>query len=112
MFKRLAKFRLVQSWVRPWGVAQKAMPANDNVPAVLRSRGPRRNRSQALVCHWFLIDGGTRLGCRWLAEDLVQTELEDLDSGHVLKSGATSFPCVACLSLGDAIQQRPRRSLL
>jgi hypothetical protein len=85
MFKRLAKFRLVQSWVRSWGVAQKAMPANDNVPAVLRSRGPERNRSQALVCHWFLVDGGTRLGCRWLSEDLGQPALEDPDSaGRVM----------------------------
>src|SRR3981081_2214078 len=67
MFKRLAKFRLFQSWGTAPGL-HGAMPANDNQPNVLRPRGSRRIRSHALVCHWSLIDDGTRLGCRWQPE--------------------------------------------
>jgi hypothetical protein len=79
MFKRLAKFRLFQSW-RLAHRLQEAMPANDNLPSVLRPRGQRRIRSPALTCRWSLIDGGTRLGCRWQPEALAQTALEDSDS--------------------------------
>ena len=67
MFKRLARFRLFQSWGTAPGL-HGAMPANDNQPNVLRPRGSRRIRSHALVCHWSLIDDGTRLGCRWQPE--------------------------------------------
>ena len=93
MFKRLAKFRLFQ--LRPfqsWGLApelQGAMPANDNLENVLRPRGlsreARRIRPQTLVCRWSLIDGGTRLGCRWQAEPVVPSAPEDLDSGPTNK---------------------------
>jgi hypothetical protein len=79
MFTRLAKFRLL----RPRSIApglQGAMPANDNLSNALRPRGPQRIRSQALVCHWSLTDGGTRLGCRWQPEAPARTVLEDPDS--------------------------------
>jgi hypothetical protein len=79
MFKRLAKFRLFQSWGTAPGL-HGAMPANDNQPNGLRPRGPRRIRSQALVCHWSLIDDGTRLGCRWQPEAPAQAALRDSDS--------------------------------
>ena len=74
MFKRLAKFRLFQSWGTAPGL-HGAMPANDNQPNVLRPRGSRRIRSHALVCHWSLIDDGTRLGCRWQPEVPAQQRL-------------------------------------
>src|SRR3981189_1450320 len=67
MFKRLAKFRLFQSW----GTAPRQhgpRAANEKQPNVLRPRGSGRIRSHALVCHWSLIDDGTRLGCRWQPE--------------------------------------------
>jgi len=78
MFTRLAEFRLFRSWgvaPRLQGAlsAQEALPANDNLP-------PRRIRPQALVCHWSLIDGGTRLGCFWQPEVTAQTALEGPDS--------------------------------
>jgi hypothetical protein len=76
MFKRLAKFRLFQSWGTAPGL-HGAMPANDNQPNVLRPRGSRRIRSHALVCHWSLIDDGTRLGCRWQPEVPAQAALRD-----------------------------------
>jgi hypothetical protein len=79
MFKRLAKFRLFQSRGTAPGL-QGAMPANDNQPNGLRPRGPRRIRPQALVCHWSLIDDGTRLGCRWQPEAPAQAALRDSDS--------------------------------
>ena len=78
MFKRLAKFRFLE----PRRIApgrREAMPANDNLPGLRRPGGPRRIRSQVLVCHWFLADGGTRLGCRWQPEALAPTQHEDLD---------------------------------
>ncbi|SIO67649.1 hypothetical protein SAMN05443247_11826 [Bradyrhizobium erythrophlei] len=75
MFKKLAEFRLFQSRGLTPG-PQGAVPANDNLPNVLRPRGARRIRSRALVCHWSLIDGGTRLGCRWQPEAPAQTTLE------------------------------------
>jgi hypothetical protein len=80
MFKKLAKFRLLKPRRMTAGL-QEAMPANDNLPNALRPRGPRRIRSQALVCHWSLIDDGTRLGCRWQPEAVAQTALEP-DSGR------------------------------
>jgi hypothetical protein len=79
MFKRLATFRLFQSWRLAPGL-QEATPANDNPANILRPRGQRRIRSQALACRWSRIDGGTRLGCRWQSEALAQATLEDSDS--------------------------------
>jgi hypothetical protein len=79
MFKRLAKFRLLESRRLAPGL-RKAMPANDNLPGFRRPGGPRRIRSQVLVCHWSPVDGGTRLGCRWQAEAPAQTALEDSGS--------------------------------
>jgi hypothetical protein len=79
MFKRLAEFRLL----KPRRIApglREAMPANDNLPGFRRPGGPRRIRSQVLVCHWSPVDGGTRLGCRWQAEAPAQTALENPDS--------------------------------
>src|SRR6202049_3097562 len=66
MFKRLAKFRLLE----PRGVApglREAMPANDNLPGFRRpaATGKRRSPSPALACHWF--DRNGRLECGWLA---------------------------------------------
>jgi hypothetical protein len=88
MFTRLAEFRLFRSWGVAPGLqgalpaqealpAQGALPANDNLPNALRPGGPRRIRSQALVCHWSLIDGGTRLNCRWSLEAPAPTAPED-----------------------------------
>jgi hypothetical protein len=65
MFKRLAKFRLLE----PRGIApglREAMPANDNLLGFRRPGGERRIPSPALACHWFNRNG--RLECRWLAE--------------------------------------------
>jgi hypothetical protein len=79
MFKRLAKFRLL----KPRGVApglREAMPANDNLLVSHRPGGQRRIPSSALVCHWSLTDGGTRLGCRWQPEAPTRTPLESPDS--------------------------------
>ena len=80
MFKRLAKFRLLEPRRIAPGL-REAMPANDNLLGFPRPKGPRRIRSQVLVCHWSLIDGGTRLGCRWQPEAVAQTALEP-DSGR------------------------------
>jgi hypothetical protein len=94
MFKRLAEFRLFPSWGAAPGLqgalparealpaqgalrAQEALPANDNLPNVLRPGGAQRIRSRALVCHWSLIDGGTRLSCRWSPEAPTPTAPED-----------------------------------
>src|ERR1700755_1533076 len=79
MFKRLTKFRFLE----PRRVApglREAMPANDNSLGFRRPGGRRRIRSQVLVCHWSLVDGGTRLDCRWQSEAIVVTEHEDSDS--------------------------------
>lgn len=89
MFTRLAKSGLVKfRFVQPRRIAPGPHEAglsnrpysNDNLPSVRRPRGPRRIRSQALVCHWSLIDGGTRLGCRWHPAASAQTAPEDPDS--------------------------------
>jgi len=84
MFKRLAKFRLLEPRRTASGLREampaEVMPANDNLPGFRRPGGPRRIRSQVLVCHWSLVDGGTRLGCRWQAEALARTTLEDSGS--------------------------------
>jgi hypothetical protein len=88
MFTRLAEFRLFRSWGVAPGLqgalsaqealpAQAALPANDNLPNALRPGGPRRVRSQALACHWSLIDGGTQLSCRWSLEAPTPTAPED-----------------------------------
>lgn len=82
MFKTLAHVRLFRSLgpVRTRGLApgrQQAIPANDNLPRVFQRSGPRRT---ALVCRWFLIDGGTRLGCRWRVELPGPPALEDPDA--------------------------------
>jgi hypothetical protein len=61
------------------------MPANDNLPGLRRAGRPRRIRSQVLVCHWFLADGQTRLGCRWQSEALAPTEREGSDSEETNK---------------------------
>jgi hypothetical protein len=79
MFKRLAKFRLLEPRRIAPGL-RAATPANDNLPGFRRAGRPRRIRSEVLVCHWFLLDGGTRLGCRWQPEALAPTEHEDSDS--------------------------------
>jgi hypothetical protein len=84
MFKRIAKFRLLE----PRRVApgrREAMPANDNLPGFRRPGGRRRIRPQVLVCHWSLVDGGTRLGCRWQPEALAPTGHEDSDSEQANK---------------------------
>jgi hypothetical protein len=89
MFKKLAKFRFLE----PRGIApglREAMPANDNAPGFCRPGGPRRIRSQALVCHWSLVDGGTRLSCRWQPEALTVTEHEDSDSEQTNKQASQS----------------------
>ena len=78
MFKRLAKFRLLEPRRIAPGL-REAMPANDNLLGFRRPGGPRRIRSQVLVCHWSLVDGGTRLGCRWQPEAPAQTALEGPD---------------------------------
>jgi len=52
---------------------------SDDLPGFRRPAGPRKIGPQALVCRWSLIDGGTRLGCRWHPETLAQTALEDPD---------------------------------
>ena len=78
MFTTFAKFRRLRSWRTAPG-PQGAVPANDNRPAMLRP-GPLRRKSHPLVCHWYLTDGGTRLGCRWQAEAPTQTAAENSDS--------------------------------
>lgn len=79
MFKRLAKFRLLEPRRIAPGL-RAATPANDNLPGFRRAGRLRRIRSQVLVCHWFMADGGTRLGCRWQSEALAPTEHEGPDS--------------------------------
>jgi hypothetical protein len=72
MFEKLAKFRLVKPRRRvPW--LREAMPAIDNLQGFLRPERQRRIPSPVLVCHWSLIDDGTRLGCRWQPEALAET---------------------------------------
>jgi len=90
MFKRLAKFRLLKPRRQASGL-REAMPANDNLLGFRRPGGARRIRSQVLVCHWFLVDGGTRLGCRWQPEALVPTEHEDSDSEQTSKRAFQSL---------------------
>jgi hypothetical protein len=81
MFKRLAKFRIMEPRRIAPGL-RTAMPANDNLPGLRRAGRPRRIRSQVLVCHWFLADGQTRLCCRWV---LAPTEQDDPDSAEINK---------------------------
>jgi hypothetical protein len=78
MFKRLAKFRFLKRRRIVPGLGE-AIPANDNLLGFRRPPGQRRIPSPALVCHWSLIDDGTRLGCRWQPE----TALEDPDSERI-----------------------------
>jgi hypothetical protein len=56
------------------------MPANDNLLGLRRPGGQRRIPSPALVCHWSVIDGGTRLGCRWQPKTPAPTALDSPDS--------------------------------
>jgi len=79
MFKRLAKFRFLKPRRIVPGL-REAMPANDNLLGFRRPGGQRWIPSRALVCHWSLIDGGTRLGCFWQPEVTAQTALEGPDS--------------------------------
>jgi hypothetical protein len=79
MFKRLAKFRLLKPRRTAPGL-RDAVPANDNLLVSRRPGGRRPIPSPALVCHWSLTDGGTRLGCRWQPEAPAQTALEGPDS--------------------------------
>jgi len=81
MFKRLARFRLVRSRRLAPGL-REVMPANDNLPGFRRPGGQHRIPSLALVCHWSLIEGGTRLGCHWQPESPAETSLEGSDSGR------------------------------
>jgi hypothetical protein len=76
MFKALAHVGLFRSR-RPAPGRQQAIPANDNLSGVFPPLGERRT---ALVCRWFLIDGGTRLGCRWQVELPDPPALEDPDA--------------------------------
>src|SRR5260370_17684846 len=82
MLEKLAKFRPFQSRRIVPGLRQ-AIQANDNLPGFRRPAGPRGIRSQALVCRWSLIDGGTRLGCRWQPETVAPTALEDPESDRI-----------------------------
>jgi hypothetical protein len=72
MFEKLAKFRLVKPRRRVPGL-REAMPAINNLQNFRRPERQRRIPSPVLVCHWSLIDGGTRLGCRWQPEALAET---------------------------------------
>jgi hypothetical protein len=65
MFKRLAKFRLLEPRVITPG-RREVMAANDNLLGFGRPGGECRIPSPALACHWF--DRNGRLECRWLAE--------------------------------------------
>ncbi|SRR6266849_4876384 len=85
MFTRLAEFRLVQSRRTAPGPREAFTHSNDNLPGLRRPGGQRRIPSPVLTCHWFLIDGGTRLGCRWLAEASTQTAPEDSDAEQTSK---------------------------
>jgi len=76
MFKRLAKFRFLKPRRIVPGL-REAMPANDNLLGFRRPGGQRWIPSRALVCHWSLIDDGTRLGCRWQLEIPAQAALRD-----------------------------------
>jgi hypothetical protein len=85
MFERLAKFRLL--WSRgPAPGPLDVAPANDNL-LNFGKPGERRRRAArpALACRWSLLDGGTRLGCRWQAETPAQAAVEDSDSGLTVK---------------------------
>jgi hypothetical protein len=109
MFKRLAKFRILE----PRRVApglRKTMPANDNLPGFRRAGRPRRIRSRVLVCRWFLADGGTRLGCRWQPEALAPTAHEDSDSDEAHKR---TFQSLAMILQGPRrISHRRLRTVL
>jgi hypothetical protein len=84
MFKRLAKFRFLEPRRKAPGL-REAIPANDNLPGFRRQGGPRRIRSRVLVCHWSLVDSGTRLACRWQPEVLAVTKHEHSDSEQTNK---------------------------
>ena len=63
MFRKLAKFRPLETWRIAPGT-RAAVHSNDNRAGFRHpsgSRHPRPNR--ALACHWYLIDG--QLECRW-----------------------------------------------
>ena len=109
MFKRLAKFRIMESRRIALGL-QKTMSANDNLPGLRRAGRPPRIRCQALVCHWFLADGGTRLDCRWQSEALAPTGHEDSDSEEAHKR---TFQSLAMISQGPrGISHRRLRTVL
>ena len=109
MFKTFAKFRIMEPRRIAPGL-QKTMSANDNLPGFRRAGRPRRIRSQVLVCHWFLTDGQTRLGCRWQSEALAPTEREGSDSEETNKR---SFRSLAMILQGPRrISHRRLRTVL
>lgn len=66
MFRTFARIHLL-GLRRPAPGPRTPIPANDNLPAVLRP-GPRsRIGKQRLVCRWSLTGDGTRLACHWQA---------------------------------------------
>src|ERR1700733_14392947 len=89
MFQKFAKYRLFQfphmsgrrEAVSTKAIPARIMPANDNLPGVIRPGARRRHGSRPLVCRWSLTDNGKRLSCRWQPETLAQTALEDPDPG-------------------------------
>jgi hypothetical protein len=120
MFKRLAKFRLLRSRGMVPGL-QDAMPANDNQPGFRRPEGPRRIRPVMLTCRWSLLDGGTRLGCRWRVESPAHPAPADLDSERINNrtssrqrpdptvTARAKFSCNGGSVMGAAIESARRR---
>jgi hypothetical protein len=105
MFKKLAKFRLVEPR-RTAPLWLEAAHSNDNSPGRRHPAGLRRSRQPVLACHWVFTEE-SRLECRWKVESFDQMSVEQPDgarAGHVR--------CVACASLDDAIQQQLLCSLL
>jgi len=65
MFKKLAKFRPLQSRQHMPGM-RPIKPANDNGRRA-GDHGVRAKRPR-LVCRWSLVEGTSRLACRWEVE--------------------------------------------
>jgi len=66
MFRTFARIHLL-GFRRPAPGPRMPIPANDNLPAVLRPGQRSRIRGQKLVCRWSLTGDGNRLACRWQA---------------------------------------------
>ena len=96
MFRKLAKFRPLETWrVAP---GTRILHSNDNLRGFRHPPGRQRPRPNlALACHWYLI--GDQLECRWELEAPDGAPVDDFQSQP--KAGRAFGSPLALLTAGN-----------